>query len=258
MRVLAVRDAMEEAKGQSIHFEGDPGPTDMSGVLQSEALDEIKEMANTIGEEEATRLAHMLKAATPPLTEYYEKWLDQQTGDITNQTAKQHRMAVHAFLQWAGEEICIGDVTRKLAGEYKNSLLSPDSGISRKTAARRISSLSSLWWWLEDRGLAPEDSNPWLTKRRRKRGKRGKEKPRSQWKDEQLVELLAGEMTHQYTATLHDLVRLALVTGARLDELCSLKTSDTEKRMDGWWIVIREGKTQAVRAAISLFLYFPW
>ena len=52
-------------------------------------------------------------------------------------------------------------------------------------------------------------------------------------------------MTPQYTATLHDLVRLALVTGARLDELCSLKTSDVEKRKDGWWIVIREGKTQA-------------
>src|SRR5262249_26384738 len=70
-------------------------------------------------------------------------------------------------------------------------------------------------------------------------------KPRNQWKDEQLVKLLAGEATPQYTMTLHDLVRLALVTGARLDELCSLKTLDAEKRTDGWWIVIREGKSQA-------------
>lgn len=52
-------------------------------------------------------------------------------------------------------------------------------------------------------------------------------------------------MTPQYTATLHDLIRLAMVTGARLDELCSLKTADAEKRVDGWWIVIREGKTDA-------------
>src|SRR5262249_53953182 len=44
---------------------------------------------------------------------------------------------------------------------------------------------------------------------------------------------------------IHDLVRLALVTGARLNELCSLKTSDAQKRQDGWWIVIREGKSQA-------------
>ena len=58
-------------------------------------------------------------------------------------------------------------------------------------------------------------------------------------------ELLAGDMTPQYTTTLHDLVRLALVTGARLDELCSLKAADAEKRKDGWWIKISEGKTQA-------------
>jgi integrase len=49
----------------------------------------------------------------------------------------------------------------------------------------------------------------------------------------------------KYTATLHDLTRLALVTGARLDELCALKISDVHKREDGWWINVREGKTEA-------------
>src|SRR5262249_25552144 len=44
----------------------------------------------------------------------------------------------------------------------------------------------------------------------------------------------------------HDLVRLALVTGARLDELCSLKTSDGQKRQDGWWIVVRAGSAQSM------------
>jgi integrase len=66
------------------------------------------------------------------------------------------------------------------------------------------------------------------------------------------VKLLTGEMTPQYTATLHDLVRLALVTGARLDELCSLRTSDVTKRPDGWWISIREGKTKAAIRDIPL------
>lgn len=116
MRALAWRDAIEDAKGETIHFEDDEGATDMSGVLQSEALDEVKEMADTIGEEEASRLMRMLKSATPPLAEHYQRWLDQQVGDITKQTAVQHRMAVRDFLRWAGEEICIGDVDRKLAG----------------------------------------------------------------------------------------------------------------------------------------------
>jgi integrase len=74
---------------------------------------------------------------------------------------------------------------------------------------------------------------------------RGQAPQGGQWEDAALVKLLTGEMTPQYTATLHDLIRLALVTGARLGELCALRTTDVNKRDDGWWITIREGKTQA-------------
>ena len=59
------------------------------------------------------------------------------------------------------------------------------------------------------------------------------------------MKVLGGAYTARYTTTLHDLARLALVTGARLDELCALRTSDVHKREDGWWITIREGKTEA-------------
>ena len=244
MRALAWRDAAEEAKGESIQFEGDPGPTDVAGILQSEALDEIKEMAATIGEEDAARLARMVKSATPPLAEHYERWLDQQTKDLTRQTVAQHRVAVREFLKWAGRDTCIGDVDRKLAGKYADYLLSIDGGLKRKTIKRHFSSLSSFWSWLEERGLSEEGSNPWLG-RLRKRGKRAEEVKRRQWTDAELPKLLTGHTTPKYKATLHDLVRLALVTGARLDELCSLKKTDVEKRKDGWWICIRQGKTEA-------------
>jgi integrase len=60
-----------------------------------------------------------------------------------------------------------------------------------------------------------------------------------------LIKVLSGHATPRYTETIHDLVRLALVTGARLDELCSLKVGDVHERADGWWISIREGKTAA-------------
>ena len=59
------------------------------------------------------------------------------------------------------------------------------------------------------------------------------------------MRVLSGTFTRRYNTILHDLLRLALVTGARLDELCALKTSDVHKREDGWWIDIQQGKTQA-------------
>ena len=59
------------------------------------------------------------------------------------------------------------------------------------------------------------------------------------------MKVLSGDFTPRYTTILHDLVRLALVTGARLDELCALKVTDVHKREDGWWIDIQQGKTEA-------------
>jgi len=53
------------------------------------------------------------------------------------------------------------------------------------------------------------------------------------------------DFTPRYTVPLHDLYRLALVTGARLDELCALKSSDVHELQDGWWIEIQQGKTEA-------------
>jgi integrase len=94
------------------------------------------------------------------------------------------------------------------------------------------------------RGIARGD-NPWLRQGVARKSQRGQAVSRKQWTDAALVKLLAGQYTEQYTATLHDLVRLALVTGARIDELCALETRDAHHRADGWWITVRKGKTQA-------------
>jgi integrase len=122
--------------------------------------------------------------------------------------------------------------------------------LSRKTARRYVSSLSSFWRWLYARGLAQE--NPWREQELGKKSTRGEAPTRKQWSDDALVKVLSGAYTPRYTTTLHDIVRLALVTGARLDELCALKISDAHKREDGWWITIREGKTEAARREVPI------
>jgi integrase len=89
------------------------------------------------------------------------------------------------------------------------------------------------------------ESNPWLRLGLGKKPKRGQTPPRRQWTDDALVKVLSGTYTTRYQNILHDLVRLALVTGARLEELCALKVSDAHKKNDGWWLDIRQGKTAA-------------
>ena len=75
-------------------------------------------------------------------------------------------------------------------------------------------------------------------------------KKRKGFGDEELQQLLSGTYTDRYHLILQDLMRLALVTGARLDELCALQRGDVECRNDGWWITVREGKTEAAKRSI--------
>ncbi len=125
-------------------------------------------------------------------------------------------------------------------------------GLAPKTVERYRSSLSTLWNWLEEKGMA-DVSNPWARHRSIRPSVQTKRKPLT---DEQLVSLLSGSYdTPTYRQVLADLVRLALVTGCRLEELCALKKSDVVKRKDGYWIVIREGKTEA--AAREVPIHFP-
>jgi integrase len=245
-KALAWREAMEKYKGQVLFYEGpeEDKPYYATDEFLSQISDEAREFEETHGEAAAERFSKIAKGEGTLLRDdLIDAWLTEQD-HITEQTRVQHRAAVRAFIAWAGGGLTIEEITRRRAGEYVRSLLAPGSSFSRKTAQRHVSSLSSLWTWLVARGQAEE--NPWLRQGLGRKTTRGQAPQRGQWEDAGLVKLLTGEMTPQYTETLHDLIRLALVTGARLGELCALRTTDVKKRDDGWWwVTIREGKTRA-------------
>ncbi len=198
------------------------------------------------GAELANRFIRWATAQVTPLGELPEQWLNELHGEVAEQTRSQHRSAVHGFIRWAGQDVAIEDVTRRKAGAYIGQQLLP-SGLARKTIKRQVSSLSSLWRWLKSRGLAAD--NPWrgheLGAAKKTRGRRG-------FTDEQLKLLLAGSCRGRYRTILHDLVRLALVTGARLEELCALRAADVEERPDGFWLTIHKGKTDAARRSVPV------
>ncbi len=243
-KALAFRDALERHK-DDVLVRGKDGKPLWSGADEflGQISDEAKELLDTHGEKVATAFYKVAKGEGTLLRGTVDTWLTEQGGIVTGQTISQHRAVVNAFMNWAGDGVLIGDVSRKLAGEYVSHLLSPTSKLSRQTAKRYVSSLSSLWAWLETRGFA--EDNPWRGHGVGKKSKRGETPKGGQWTDAALIKVLSGAYTSRYTATLHDLVRLALVTGARLDELCSLKVSDVHERADGWWIAVRQGKSEA-------------
>jgi integrase len=241
-KALAWRETMERHKDQVIYQHPDGTPEYLTDVLLDEISEETEEFLATHGEKAAETFYKIAQGKGMLLRAQVDAWLAEQA-NTTNQTKAQHRTVLRAFIAWAGEDVFVENVTRRYAGEYVSHLLGPAANLKRKTAQRYVSSLSSLWAWLEARGLAQD--NPWLRQGIGKKSKRGETPTRKQWTDEALVKVLSGTFTPRYNTILHDLMRLALVTGARLDELCTLKATDVHKREEGWWIEIQQGKTKA-------------
>lgn len=246
-KALSLRDFIAKNGDEVLFVERDPQgkeqPFRLRDELYSQITDKARLLEETHGDEVATTFFKVARGEGTLLREVIEPWLLEQ--EVSGQTLSQHRVAANAFLNWAGNGVLIEDVTRKKAGAFVSKLLSPESGLKRPTVKRYVSSLSSLWQWLEQRGHVESDENPWLRQGVLKKSKSTLAPKREQWSDTALVKLLTGKYTPKYHTILHDVTRLALVTGARIEELCALKRRDVQQREDGWWITVREGKTDS-------------
>jgi integrase len=172
------------------------------------------------------------------ISDQIEPWIAESPD--AGQTRSQHKSTLKRYIAWAGDLVTVEETDRKKAGEYVTHLLTA-SGLKRRTIKRHLSSLSQLWLWLDSKGI--QCSNVWLGHRL---GKKPKGTERKGLSDEKVLKVLNGSFTtERYRQTLKDLTRLALLHGARLDELCALRKTDIAKREDGYWIKIGDGKTDA-------------
>ena len=184
------------------------------------------------------------------LGDVYPGWLDETAPPPKRRDL--YLVAIKAFLGWAGQDVTLEEVTRARAGAFISFLL--DGTRTKATIDRYRSSLATLWRWLGEKGLVDRERNPWLDHPSiRTSGKAKRRTTRKGLNDPQLVKLLSTTYSGDgYRQAIADLTRLALVTGARLEELGDLRRADVEKQRDGFWLTIRKGKTEAAERKIPL------
>jgi integrase len=197
------------------------------------------------GHVRAIQLAHRVFAGEPVtlLSAQAEAHLAEIAGSIRRTTLASKQKALAALRHWLGADVEVTAVTRKVAGRYLT-----DSLMKRQRAARttktELSHVSSCWNWMLARGVV--EVNPWLRMGSSLPSyKRGKEAPRRPWTDAELVTLLKGTPTND---PMWALSALALYTGARIEELCSLKIAD----VDDGTLRVREGKSAAAVRTVPL------
>jgi integrase len=242
-KALDFRDTIEANAGALVDAPGREDET-VSEYILSDAYDEAKELLATYGPQVAERFMRTVKGQAIFLRDLYPRWLDETAPPAKRRDL--YLVALRSFVGWAGENVTIEEVSRAKAGEFVSFLL--DGTRTVATVDRYRSTLATLWQWLGEKGLVEQDRNPW----RGHRGIRtaGRAKPATKRKgltDQQLIKLLSGSYAGQgYREAIADLIRLGLVTGARLEELGALKRTNVVQLKDGYWLSVEQGKTESL------------
>lgn len=158
------------------------------------------------------------------------------------ETAVKH---LRAFLSDNDMTACLEDVTPDLAYKFRydfmpsiSSKRSPE-GMAAKTADKYLALLRPLWGWARERGLTAKSyRNPWIFDRIVARADAGPKKKRDDYQPEEVVKLLRASTPGSRGG---DVIRLAVATGCRADEIASL--SIRAVRSDGSGFDIAHGKT---------------
>lgn len=167
-------------------------------------------------------------------------------------TAVKH---LRAFLRDDGSTACLEDVTPDEAIRFRDDYLpAVETGrgtglMSAQTIAKNLTLLRGLWVWAGERRLvSPPYTNPWNFAR----GMIRRAKNTGQPKREDYQPSEASRLLKATTAGTRegDVIRLALVTGCRADEIASLSASAVQP--DGSGFTIGHGKTENARRFVPV------
>ncbi len=216
-------------------------------------IDDHRERLNARGAAGNT-FAAVAHGRGTPLLLHVPDWLHEggQKGAFEPRTKVQHERTLVELQGWMGRvklAPTIEAVGRREAGRFVTECLGR-SGRQPKTIARIISACRSYWTFLLRKGIVPGDKNPWDGQAPPKGLFKGTaEETERPFTDDEVRRLLAGPAD----AELADLMRVAALTGMRIEEIYRLEVRDCSEG----WFNIRKSKTRAgirkvpVHAAIA-------
>ena len=200
---------------------------------------------------DTTRLQLIAQAGVRParsLDALVAKWLETSQLKTVRFQRQQAYGELRAFLD--GDQVPEA-VSGALAAAYVEERLarSPDSPSTRR---RKLSALAAFWEWMCEYRYLNIGANPWRGFRlSRHDSKRNTPKKRA-YTSAELVELFSG--SPRYPA-LREVMALGLFTGARIDELCSLRQGDV--RIEGGFAYIRIARRKTDAGVRTLAVAHP-
>ena len=171
------------------------------------------------------------------LTDYLDEWIAQ-----LRTTAKTKAMRASDVRRFATSFKTVEDVTRPAVKRWVAVL---QNDLARGTISRVLAGLRSYWRFLQSLNVAKEDDEPFSRLDVARQGQRTEQ--RQPFEPADVVKLLRLAEDREDTA-LADLIRLAMWSGARVAELCSL----TAVNVKADYFDITSSKTAAGRRQVPI------
>lgn len=184
----------------------------------------------------------LVRGKTTQMSAHLDSWLS-----TCNNTEKTLNMKRTDALRFIKEFPYSHQVTKRTVQRWADQLLAEP--LKPTTVNRILSACRGYWDYLDRSGLIDRDDAPFTNTLRKSNSKNGSErgKRRLPFTSEQVVALLhAAEK--EGDRSLRDLLILAMWTGCRIEELCSLK----KDAIHSDHFVINEAKTEAGQRTVPV------
>lgn len=228
---------------QEGHEHGEPGDPpsayDAADLLLHDHLEELDAADPKLAQDFA-RIAY---GKSLPTAHHLEAWL--ATLRNTPKTLDEKRLSVTRFAEVFP---FTHQVDRTKVRGWVRSL-QDDKGLSLATVTKDVSQVRGYWHYLQEREVVAGEVDPFreVLSRAKKASRADPEEARKPFMDDQLGQLLRAADATGYPH-LGDLIRLAMWTGCRIEELCAMKL--TEVSTDR--IKVTDAKTKAGDRVVPL------
>jgi integrase len=210
---------------------------DMSDVI----TDRAEQIEKARGYPAAKLFADVAFGKATLLEPLAEEWLAESNYGV--RATYDHRLRLSILYK---HHKVLESINRKVAGEFVTKVLAKD-GKSPQTVRRYVTTLSSLWRWLERRGHV--EANPWTNQGliRSNNGEDQEEDVRRPFTEEE-----ASRWLRSLDGAARDVSMVMAVTGMRFSEVVGLVQGNV--KLDGKvvWLTIQKGKTKAAKRRVPV------
>lgn len=225
----ALRDATTDTQRSEI-YEQIHAAADEIGALNVEHVGQ-----GTSTDPVARQFYAEATGALVPTVEHLEEWLT--TSHSAAKTKDMHRSDVKRL---AAKFPLLSQVQRPVVRRWVTGLMNED-GLAPKTVQRILSALRGYWRYLQSIKVVAETEEPFSKLEVARQNKRAAPSTVRQPFEPGDVPNLVQGAAGRSDDTLADLIRLAMWTGCRIEELCALKIPD----VTGDSFKVREAKSAA-------------